>query len=166
MHAWSTISHYLDYKSPNAIPSHLRKDFNALSALFYVADSHFELFFRSSQEAKKDAEEKAQDFTKIEEEEINLDTLIAYLHNKYTEREHADASKVSELVEILVAAGYTKISHLDSDLKKSERAIKEYEKESVTHLLDIGIVRISILLANEKIKSGKLLRERFKKYLG
>lgn len=58
MHTWSTISHYLDYKSPNAIPSHLRKDFNALSALFYVADSHFELFFRSSQEAKKSAEER------------------------------------------------------------------------------------------------------------
>ncbi|MDO9097081.1 MAG: hypothetical protein Q7U60_03035, partial [Candidatus Methanoperedens sp.] len=92
MHAWSTISHYLDYKSQHAIPSNLRKDFNALSALFYVADSHFELFFRSSQEAKKIAEEKAQDFTKMEEEEINLDTLTAYLHNKYIDREHSNAS--------------------------------------------------------------------------
>ena len=45
MHSWATISHYLDYKSAQAIPSELRKDFHALSGLFYVADSHFELFF-------------------------------------------------------------------------------------------------------------------------
>ncbi len=151
MHAWSTISHYLDYKSPHAIPSHLRKDFNALSALFYVADSHFELFFRSSQEAKKIAEEKAQNFTKIGEEEINLDTLTAYLHNKYPDREHANASKVSELVESLVAKGYTYISQLESVLKRSESNLKEYEKNKPDiHLWDIGAVRISLFTLREK----------------
>jgi putative GTP pyrophosphokinase len=151
MHAWSTISHYLDYKSPHAIPSHLRKDFNALSALFYVADSHFELFFRSSQEAKKIAEEKAQDFAKIEEEEINLDTLTAYLHNKYPDREHANASQVSELVESLVAGGYNYISQLESVLKRSESDLKEYEKNKPDiHLWDIGAVRISLYMLRKK----------------
>lgn len=40
--AWASISHYLDYKSESAIPSHLKRDFHALSGLFYVADTHFE----------------------------------------------------------------------------------------------------------------------------
>jgi len=38
--AWASISHYLDYKT-NSIPEHLKKDFHALSGLFYVADRHF-----------------------------------------------------------------------------------------------------------------------------
>ncbi len=151
MHAWSTISHYLDYKSPHAIPSHLRKDFNALSALFYVADQHFELFFRSRQEAKKNAEEKAQDFAKMEVE-INLDTLTAYLHNKYPDRKHLDTIDISDLVEELIAAGYTKISQLEFDLQKSKKAFREYEKEyppDVGRYADVGVVRQSLSIANE-----------------
>jgi ppGpp synthetase/RelA/SpoT-type nucleotidyltranferase len=46
MDAWSNVSHYLEYKTPEAAPSSLRKDFYALSALFYLADTHFELFFQ------------------------------------------------------------------------------------------------------------------------
>ena len=41
--AWASISHYLDYKNENEIPLHLKRDFHALSGLFYVADTHFEI---------------------------------------------------------------------------------------------------------------------------
>ena len=41
--AWASISHYLDYKNESAIPLHLKRDFHALSGLFYVADTHFEI---------------------------------------------------------------------------------------------------------------------------
>lgn len=173
MHAWSTISHYLDYKSPHSIPSHLRKDFNALSALFYVADSHFELFFRSSQEAKKSAEERVQDFTKMEEE-INLDTLTAYLRNKYRNRKQADSFAISELVEELIASSYTNISQLELDMKKSETAFEEYERKNPLprslHLSDVGVVRVSLSIANEnyikhrKSLPSKVHRERYKKF--
>jgi len=39
--AWASISHYLDYKKESLIPRQLKKDLNALSGLFYVADTHF-----------------------------------------------------------------------------------------------------------------------------
>lgn len=39
--AWASISHYLDYKKESEIPAKLRRDFYALSGLFYVADIHF-----------------------------------------------------------------------------------------------------------------------------
>ncbi|MBI4489516.1 MAG: hypothetical protein HY694_10565 [Deltaproteobacteria bacterium] len=39
--AWASISHYLDYKKESDIPAQLRRDFYALSGLFYVADRHF-----------------------------------------------------------------------------------------------------------------------------
>lgn len=39
--AWASISHYLEYKQENFLPTDLRRDFYALSGLFYVADTHF-----------------------------------------------------------------------------------------------------------------------------
>ncbi len=44
--AWASISHYLDYKEERFLPAHLRRDFHALSGLFYVADTHFEMLRR------------------------------------------------------------------------------------------------------------------------
>lgn len=41
--AWASISHNLDYKKESEVPIHLKRDFNALSGLFYVADTHFEI---------------------------------------------------------------------------------------------------------------------------
>jgi len=41
--AWASISHHLDYKQESVIPQQLRKDFHALSGLFYVADTHFSI---------------------------------------------------------------------------------------------------------------------------
>lgn len=40
-HAWASISHHLSYKQSDEIPKDQERDFHALSALFYVADSHF-----------------------------------------------------------------------------------------------------------------------------
>ena len=39
--AWASISHYLDYKKKSDIPEELKRDFHALSGLFYIADTHF-----------------------------------------------------------------------------------------------------------------------------
>lgn len=46
--AWASVSHYLDYKNTNSIIDELKKDFNALSGLFYVADTHF-VYIREKQ---------------------------------------------------------------------------------------------------------------------
>lgn len=40
---WASISHHLDYKKESVIPEQLKRDFHALSGLFYVADTHFSL---------------------------------------------------------------------------------------------------------------------------
>jgi putative GTP pyrophosphokinase len=50
MDAWSSVSHHLDYKTDADIPKDLKRDFNALSVLFYGADKHFEMFFKACQD--------------------------------------------------------------------------------------------------------------------
>lgn len=176
MHAWATISRYLDYKTPLAIPSELRKDFNALSALFYVADTHFEVFFRSSQEAKEAAEQKAESLPEIGKEEINLDTLSAYIVRKYPNRGHSEPGLVSELVEELQNAGYTHIQQLDAVLGRSAMAFEAFERAHppmVTgsakklekgQFSDVGVVRVSISIADPKyVDSRKHVTEIMRK---
>jgi ppGpp synthetase/RelA/SpoT-type nucleotidyltranferase len=41
--AWASISHHLFYKHESFLPDNLRRDFHALSGLFYIADTHFSL---------------------------------------------------------------------------------------------------------------------------
>lgn len=154
MHAWSTISHYLVYKSQLAIPSHLRKDFNALSAMFYVADTHFEMFFKASEEAKKIAVEKAST-PKLGMEEIDYNTLEAYLLTKYKGRESSDQQVMSELIEELQKSGYKTIKQLDEVVKRAEKAFEVYEIEDPpfgkkgNRYSTVGVVRVSLCIADE-----------------
>jgi len=160
MHSWATISHYLDYKSPHSIPSELRKDFQALSALFYLADSHFELFFRKGQESKQIVEKKAKKASGLSGEEINQDTLLIYMKRKFRDREHnTKIELISELVEELVAAGYKTIGEVDEDIQRSMEAFRLYEKkypptdietDEPTTFTDIGVVRAALDLIMEK----------------
>ncbi len=48
--AWASISHHLDYKQESDIPSGMRRDFFALSGLFYVADIHFSMLRKQQAE--------------------------------------------------------------------------------------------------------------------
>lgn len=154
MHSWATISHYLDYKSPQAIPSELRKDFHALSGLFYVADSHFELFFRSSSRSRKQAERRIEQGSDLSKEEINLDTLTAFLRKKYRQREQSNTAAISELLQEIVGVGYVSLAELEKDLDNTKKAFDYYESKypPVTknmEFADVGVVRISLCIKNE-----------------
>src|SRR5882724_7674996 len=80
MDAWANISHYLDYKSDTDIPKDLKKDFFALSGLFYVADTHFEMFFKNKKEQAKKTKKELDSNLDIA---INLESLDAYLKKRF-----------------------------------------------------------------------------------
>jgi putative GTP pyrophosphokinase len=96
MDAWANVSHYLEYKSETDVPTDLRRDFYALSGLFYVADKHFEMFFRSRNESREQLAEAFAEVAPPLHEEINLDSLAAYLVNKFPDRRHSSAKDLSE----------------------------------------------------------------------
>ena len=41
--AWASISHHLEYKKESSFSKESKRDFNALSGLFYIADTHFSM---------------------------------------------------------------------------------------------------------------------------
>lgn len=113
MDAWAATSHYLDYKSDTDVPSDLRRDFYALSGLFYVADRHFEMFFKSRQTVREQIVRTLERQHPLMDQEINLDSLDAYLRYKFPDREQGDLESVSQAVEELSQAGFRTVSGVD-----------------------------------------------------
>jgi len=152
MDAWDSISHHLDYKQAIDIPSQLRKDFFALCGLFYVADTHFEMFRDSVEELKKQLNESVERDQFDLKQEMNLDTLIAYLRWKLPNRKQTDIKSRSELLSELEITGYSQFKKLDEALNTCIRVVEIDEKEHPpkkkvgkklvpTKYTDVGIVR-------------------------
>lgn len=140
MDAWANISHYLDYKTDVEIPLELKKDFFALSGLFYVADTHFEMFFKEKKTQKKLAKQNIE--TKVDVT-INYETLNAYLNNNFPDRKNATPSAVSQLTQELIFSGYDTIKKLDDKMKSiiTRRQSSYFSK----HLNKVGVVRYALL---------------------
>lgn len=157
MDAWAALSHYLDYKSESDVPKALRKDFFALSGLFYIADTHFEMFYSARQESKFAAQRTVTVATD-EQQELNLDTLTAYLTKRYPDRKHSDAATVSELVSQLASVGYKTLHSLHVSLDASQDAFAKYESSNPPggsmskrkHFTDVGAVRLSLAIADSR----------------
>jgi ppGpp synthetase/RelA/SpoT-type nucleotidyltranferase len=149
MHAWASVSHHLMYKTPIDVPKELKRDFFALSGLFYVADTHFEMLIKSKAETQKRI---GSLLTKGEamSGEINLDSLTEYLRRKLPDRRHAESESISELVSELSNAGYRSISDIENAFESAGDAFLIYEKDSpplskttgeITTYTDVGVIR-------------------------
>lgn len=154
MDAWANVSHYLDYKGESSIPEDLRRDFFALSGLFYVADQHFEIFADRSRQSQKQAErevgvESAQSL------EVNLDTMAAYLTRRYPDRRVDGRPDISELVEEISIFGYQDFDTLGEALNRGDQAFSEYEVKYPPGPIDegrrftcVGAVRMTLSLVD------------------
>ncbi len=150
MDAWATISHYLDYKTDHDVPTELRKDFYALSGLFYVADTHFEMFYEQRKKSKSGAVANVTSGKKFDDLELNLDNLTAYLKSKFKGRRKSSVNSVSELIDELTAVGYKNIGEIDKGVAKGMDAFIEYEKSNypmktkkndTRKFYDVGVIR-------------------------
>ncbi|MBK5482693.1 hypothetical protein JFV29_12450 [Peribacillus sp. TH16] len=173
MDAWANISHYLDYKTVNDVPASLRKDFNAISGLFYVADTHFEVFFQETLKNKEETEEKIEhlleDTDNKEIEEINFDSLRVYLNKKFPERVHSQDKTISDIVNELLSFDYKTINQLDEVVNKTLNAALKYEAEfpPVGEIFeDGGIMRAIIgIYENKSRKSNKGIYNLYEQYI-
>jgi putative GTP pyrophosphokinase len=129
MDAWAATSHYLDYKSEQDVPKALRKDFYALSGLFYVADQHFEMFFKSRLDSKKAIAEELSQTLSPANAELNLDSLQEYLRRRFPDRIQANSTVLSSFLKELKDAGYSTIQDLEAVVKRGLKAAFRYEEE-------------------------------------
>jgi len=169
MDAWANVSHYLAYKGDASIPSHLRRDFYALSGLFYIADRHFELFFNAAMTSEKSALSAPTE--ESETAPMNLDTVQAMLARIYPERTRATRGQVSAFLEETASAGYETLKGLEEALVRGENGAMRYEADLPPALIagekysDVGFARMALAIADleyaQKYYSGE---KRFEKY--
>jgi Uncharacterized protein conserved in bacteria len=158
MDAWANVSHHLDYKSDKDVPAELRKDFYALSGLFYVADRHFEMFYSQSNQSRREMKELFKDAVsndQKEKQELNLDTLAAYLATKFPERQQSPSKDVSSLLSSLLKSGYTTIGEIDSLVDRGAPAFRLYEQEKTLSVTgrqfgSVGVVRVTMYLLDDR----------------
>lgn len=164
MHAWAVISHYVDYKDQWDAPRDLRKSFNALSGLFYVADTEFEQFYAARISAMA-ATSKESTKKLISDSAIDLDSLAAYISRTFPNRESADSSELSRFVKELRQSGYKSISELDKDITRAATAFDAYEADrrktdtaspyAGKPFAAIGAARLSLGISSKKYRDVK-----------
>lgn len=164
MDAWATTSHYLDYKTDTDVPADLRRDFYALSGLFYVADKHFEMFFKSRQAVRRHIGKTLGHERPSLDQELNLDSLSIYLKTKFPNREQPRPSSASELVTQLAAHNVRGIQQLDEAIDSNLQWFLAREKETPPGDADDGlyaaegVIRVILM---DKV-SGKNTKKRAK----
>ncbi len=149
MHCWAAVSHHLDYKGDWDVPADLKQALNALGGLFFVADREFQQF---NGERLKYLEKASARLETAPAEEINLDTLTAYLKKKFPKRRGVTPQAVSDLVQETKRADYKTIKELDSDIDRALPIAEQFEKETQKegYFYATGITRIALDLASEK----------------
>jgi ppGpp synthetase/RelA/SpoT-type nucleotidyltranferase len=159
MHAWAAISHYLEYKSEWDIPDHLKKGLNALSGLFYVADAQYEQLYNARQGSREQANREVS--SGASKPPINLDTLQAYLIDRFANRPNDKTDTVSNLVSELKEAGIDNFSEIDSLIDAGREMLESEEKKHLAKpenqgrdvfYTRAGAVRCSLRGASEKYK--------------
>jgi ppGpp synthetase/RelA/SpoT-type nucleotidyltranferase len=153
MDPWASVSHYLQYRSEEDIPRELRRDFNALSGLFYLADRHFELFYSETRKARAELREVLDSSARDDglSTDITLDSLTAYLDTRFPERLAADAKDVAALASQLRNAGYTSLGTVDAAVNKAVNAFNQYERDQPPGrdgYSRVGAVRVSVEMVN------------------
>lgn len=131
MDAWASVSHHLDYKQNVDIPRDLRTSFNALAGLFHVADTIFELFKKGIEQTRADLMRTVEEDMFDLDQEINLDSLVAYLKWKFPERiERKRDPATSEIIKELRECGYQNVRQLDDKINIAKPVVKQLENEA------------------------------------
>ncbi len=147
MHAWSAVQHSLDYKGEWDVPQSLKKDINALSALFYTADSQFSAVYAEKLKAGERAIAN-RDTDKAAGQLLDLETLQAYAKSKFSERRSPAAKEYSTLVRELSRAGYETIGHVDKDVTRARNALAADEVSRGSPYNAVGAIRVSVASAS------------------
>jgi ppGpp synthetase/RelA/SpoT-type nucleotidyltranferase len=139
--AWAIIQHHMVYKKEDEVPKPLQRKMNSLAGLFEAVDDSFESI-REEREAylhtmrKTEAEPNA-----FLENELNLDSFKAYLLWRFPNRtvESWDG-QMRVAFNGFTAAGFHKLSDVDSTIITTERAREAVKAEVLGSTVDREVV--------------------------
>lgn len=127
--AWALVAHHLSYKQESDVPKHLRRKLYALSGLFETADDQFQ-YIRDAREEYQSEVAIAIDHSdnNVMSQEIELDSLLAFLKSQFPNRKIDDASEVAELVADIKSCNIKTLQQLQRILERTKDARSACEK--------------------------------------
>ncbi len=129
MDAWTNVCHALSCKQPTDVPRALRRDFDALSGLFYIADTHFEMLFKAATNSRDQIDRDVREKNPFLDRELDVDSLTALLRVLYPGRWTRDCdADVDDLLQELSWAGYRTVGELKAVLDAGRDDFLEYER--------------------------------------
>ena len=159
MHAWADVSHKLLYKKEADVPKPLRRELNLLSAVFELADKQFERLRQERNNYIETLTEQAKingfDLT----QEINVDSIQAFLNFYFSDREKS-FDGIPSFIEEMQRANITFDALVDCT-QKLEPLLNGYEMEYRKLVNDewkwtqLGIIRLILDISNDKFSQSR-----------
>lgn len=159
MDAWANVSHYLAYKGSASVPEEVRRDLNALSALFHIADKQFQQIYGSVTASEAAAIKSG--ISHLDELSLNRTTLKALLREMFPMREPSSDADYSEFVEQLNACECTGLADLKRLVYTGLAQAEDSERESPpgdpvtlrqTRYTDVGIARTALSQVDKRFR--------------
>lgn len=155
MHAWAEIEHKLAYKKEQHMPNQFKRKLYLISAKLEEADNQFEEMRNAILSYKKDIVEIAKTPSSIDNNvELNLDSLQAFLDEKFPEK----TKSIQSTIHLLDEFNLHKISfaELISSYEKTKDILPKLEDETFkgfsskgTGWAQVGAARAIMDLTNE-----------------
>ena len=154
MHAWAEIEHNLAYKKQTHIPEKFKRKLFRISAKLEEADEQFEDLKKESLANQNELIKKFKDKTvELNNDEINIDTLQAFLDYHFPKRKKKIESTASLLDEIIEYK--FKLGDIAKAYEKLKPHLPEIEKEvfknsSFSKWAQVGALRTIMAIMSEE----------------
>ena len=135
MHAWAAVSHHLAYKTESEIPRDLKRDFQALSALFHVADTQFELLVKATEDLRRSQVPRP---ALSLESEVDIEGMLAYIVRRFPDRANSPLlGQVTRVLRDIAGAGIHRLRDVELAVDHWLPAIERWEAEGGPKCTDI-----------------------------
>ncbi|MGI4759879.1 MAG: GTP pyrophosphokinase [Janthinobacterium lividum] len=151
MHAWAEVEHKLAYKSVEQAPDEFRRKLSLLSAKFEEADGQFEDLRKGIQGYQATIREAVKDVPNFRNQELNLDTLQAFLDGSFSKKER-NAKDTIALLDDLLKTGLTMQEIIDTydSMKHSIPIIERIFDKSIINLTQAGHLKMILDVGSDK----------------
>jgi putative GTP pyrophosphokinase len=120
--AWAIIDHHLVYKNEASVPSKFKRHLSEISGMFENIDRQFDGLRREREAYVKEVAKELPKEAKFLEQELNFETMSAYLKQRLPDMPASDVTIVSNLVGKLSDCGVRKLAEVDRMMKQTEKA--------------------------------------------
>lgn len=124
--AWAIISHHLVYKREQDVPKALRRKINSLAGLLETADDQFDQIRIERAEYRVKLEQSLRKGPEALEQEINVDTVSAFLKQTIPTLPPGDSDHVAVVLADLNGQRYRTLADLQDVLDRTAAARKKF----------------------------------------